>query len=294
LERIAARAGRRLRWFSQAGRLVAALLFVAPGAWSTGAFGSSAPAQPAVPSILKSSQITYMTDVFKSLECFPPAGEGWTANLHYEVLYPQDGPGVTHPILFAIKGAAFNDNTSCTDGVNNYQRMDDVITPWVRRGFVVVNVEYHSKNNGLYGDASCPNPTCSPPWDDLADGVAELNLKNAINFFFDHDPAQYGADESKGIVIFSTSSAANYSFVLGATSPVGTHTLDAVIGWSGLGDPSVSGEAEANYEDYMESTDPSSDRYHFGSPVQRISSTSPAIWISSSLGEVVAPERRAR
>ncbi len=59
---------------------------------------------------------------------------------------------------------------------------------WANNGWVTINVEYYGKANGRFGRDSFPGPN----WGSMADGTVELNVKRAVKYFFDHNPASGG------------------------------------------------------------------------------------------------------
>lgn len=236
-------------------------------------------AMAASTSFLKSSEITYGDDGHVANSCSGP-----TSKLHYVVFYPAS-PG-PHPIVFGMSGTGFAGNAGCDSTTHNdtYRSFDSVMQRWAAAGYVAVNIEYHGYLNGLFGDLTYPGVG---KWGTIADGTVQLDIKPAIEFFFAHNPAQYGAAESAGVVAFGASSGAHNAYMLGLTGVPG-HRIWAAVGWSGLPDVSLSGPtAQSIFDKYMQ-TKPGTDVENFGDPEHRIGTTSPPQYVANGLKEFIA------
>jgi hypothetical protein len=233
------------------------------------------------PRIAETKDIIYMTDTVMGRPCADSPGTPF--DLHYNVWYPDDGKA--HPIVFTFQGRGFRSTSTCVEGnVESFENMDPEAETWASSGFVAVNVEYHGYDDGLFGDLTYPGPG---QWDSIADGSVELNLKVAVNFFLSHNPAQYGAAESKGLIAFGGSAGGHAAHMLAITGPGGGHTIAAAIGWSGLPDAHDGGPSGENpFLTYMRATDPS-DRMNFGDPYHRLAATSPPQYVANSTGEFI-------
>jgi hypothetical protein len=236
---------------------------------------------------LATAPIQYMTDTVNGTPCGVPP----TPVLHYRVFYPKVRPGVTYPIVFGANGAGFEGNSDCYKGVNRWSNYDPILQTWAKAGFVAVNMEYHGYNDGLFGDSTCPTGNCAPPWGTVADGIVERNLKVAVQFFFDHQPELYGADESKGVLVFGGSAGGHGIYQLGLTGPVGTHHFAAAIAWSGMPNVTVAGSRVTTpYDKYMEIAGPGGSRFDFGNAYLRLNSASPALYLANGNDEMVNAE----
>jgi len=232
---------------------------------------------------LESPEITYMADTVSANRCAGPSPD-----LHYKVFYPNDQTKL-YPIVFGMKGSGYDGTADCDLGVQleKYRSLDSQMKEWADAGWVAVNVEYHGKANGRFGRDSYPGPN----WGSMADGTVELNVKRAVQYFFDHNPGQWGADETKGIVAFGGSSGGHNAYMLALTAPVAGHQFAAAIGFSGAPDAADSGTAEGPYIQYMcdgQPVCPNQDVYNFGDPYHRIGASSPAQYVANSVGEFVA------
>ena len=61
-----------------------------------------------------------------------------------------------------------------------------------------------------------------------------------MQYFLDHNPRQYGADPSKGLIAFGSSSGAHNAYMLANTGLPDAH-FAAAIGWSGFPDVGAAG-----------------------------------------------------
>jgi len=145
-----------------------------------------------------------------------------------------------------------------------------------------VNIEYHGYDDGLFGDASYPGTD----WGTAADGISELNVKVAMEHFLANDPQQYGADPSKGIVVFGGSAGGHTAHLVGSTGIDG-YAISAVVGWSAM--PEASKAGTKTFDRYMETTT-GSDVFRFGDAIHRITASSPPQYISNSVGEFLNPQ----
>ncbi|GAC1341344.1 MAG: hypothetical protein NVSMB29_11680 [Candidatus Dormibacteria bacterium] len=254
---------------------------VAGGATSLG--GTPSPGDtpsPGAPAVRETGQITYMTDRFTA----PACGGGSTADLSYVVFSPSSaGP---HPIVIGMQGTGFAGSAGCNraTGKPAYRSLDANMMQWAEAGFVAVNVGYHGYTNGLYGNLSYPGTQ----WGTAADGTVELNIKPAVAYFLSHDPQQYGADPSLGLIAFGGSSGAHNAYMLAITGVVGARFLGAV-GWSGLPDEADAGAyPQSVYLKYMNSP-AGSDTVNFGDPLHRLSASAPPQYIANGSGEFIAP-----
>jgi hypothetical protein len=286
---IAQRRRRRLKLaaiatLATAGSLAAAPIAAASGSAvapsTTTTAGSAVRANSAlIAGVQESPEVTYEQDGYSAPTCAGPSSA-----LNYVVFYPS-APG-PHPVVFGMSGSGFSGNAGCdsTTGEARYRSMDLEMQRWAAAGFVAVNIEYHGYGNGLYGDVTYPGPG---NWGSVADGTVQLDIKPAIEYFFANDPAQYGADESQGVIAFGESSGAHDAYMLGVTGVPG-HSIWAAVGWSGMPDASLSGStAEGVFDDYMR-TQPGTDVENFGDPEHRISPTAPPEYIANGSNEFIA------
>lgn len=277
-----------------------ALYLVLSGSGNT---GGALPGQPTIPSktapgkhvrrpaghvvngVVQSPEIRYGNDGYFAQGCNGPSSA-----LHYIVYYPSSrGP---HPIVFGMSGSGFEGNSNCDPklGRAQYQSFDLEMRRWAEAGFVAVNIEYHGYKNGLYGNATYPG---AGKWGSAADGIVQLDIKPAVEYFFGHDPAQYGADERQGVIAFGGSSGAHNAYMLSITGVPG-HRIWAAAGWSGLPDASLGGSvAEAAFDRYMQAQ-PGSDIERFGDPAHRLMRTSPPQYIANGTGEFIAAANAER
>ena len=238
--------------------------------------GSVKAAEP--PAGVKASpEILYMTDKYMAQN-----GSGiMSGDLRYIVFSPTT-PG-PHPIVFGMQGTGFKGT-----GGDFYRRIDHCLFPWVKAGYVAVNIEYHGYANGLYGDLTYPG---EGKWGNLADGTVELNIKPAVLHFLSHDPGQYGADPSLGMVAFGGSSGAHNAYMLGITGVPGYH-FACVVGWSGLpdiADTEIDTKNEKNdvcTYSYMRTT-LGSDKEWFADPMHRLTAASPPQYTANGLNEFI-------
>lgn len=232
-----------------------------------------------VDGVVASPPITYGGDGYFAQQCTGP-----TSKLHYIVFHPST-PG-PHPIVFGMSGSGFAGNANCDSkiGKDLYQSFDSEMARWAKAGFVAVNIEYHGYQNGLYGNLTYPGPG---KWGDKADGTVQLDIKPAVEYFFAHNPGQYGADERKGVIAFGGSSGAHNAYMLSVTGVPG-HRISAAAGWSGLPDAALGGRAaRAAFDAYMQ-TRPGTDLENFGDPEHRISPKTPPQYIANSTTEFIA------
>jgi|SRR5579884_745430 len=232
-----------------------------------------------VDGVTQSPEITYGDDGYFAQGCSGPSSK-----LHYIVFYPSS-PG-PHPIVFGMSGSGFAGNAGCDPkiGKDQYQTFDFEMREWAKAGFVAVNIEYHGFQNGLYGDTTYPG---RGKWGTAADGIVQLDVKPAVEYFFAHNPGQYGADERQGVIAFGGSSGAHNAYMLSLTGVPG-HRIWAAAGWSGLPDASLGGSvAERVFDAYMQ-TQPGTDVENFGDPEHRISAKSPPQYIANGTAEFIS------
>jgi hypothetical protein len=228
---------------------------------------------------LKSAEITYGDDGHIAQQCSGPSSK-----LHYTVFYPAS-PG-PHPIVFGMSGSGFAGNAQCdsTTKMDAYHVLDWEMKRWATAGYVAVNIQYHGWLNGLYGDLTYPGPG---KWSNIADGSVQLDIKPAIEYFFSHNPGQYGAQESQGVIAFGASSGGHDAYMLSLTG-VPDHRIWAAVGWSGLPDVSLAGTtARSVFDKYMR-TQPGTDVENFGDPEHRIGPTSPPEYVANGTAEFIA------
>lgn len=241
----------------------------------------SSPTNPpsTVNGVMRSAEITYGSDGYFAQEC-----SGLSSRLHYTVLYPS-APG-PHPIVFGMSGSGFAGNASCDPGVgkDKYRSFDFEMGQWAKAGFVAVNIEYHGYQSGLYGNVTYTSPG---NWGNTADGTVQLDVKPAVEYFFAHNPGQYGADERQGVIAFGGSSGAHNAYMLSITGVPG-HRIWGAAGWSGLPDVSLGGSTARNVFDHYMQTRPGTDVENFGDPAHRISVTTPPQYIAAGSGEFIA------
>jgi hypothetical protein len=174
--------------------------------------------------------------------------------------------------------------------LDQYHAFDFEMSQWAKAGFVAVNIEYHGYRDGLYGDLTYPG---RGKWGNTADGIVQRDVKPAVEYFFGHDPGQYGADERRGVIAFGGSSGAHNAYMLSITGVPG-HRIWAAAGWSGLPDASLGGSvAQAAFDTYMQ-TKPGTDIEKFGDPAHRITATSPPQYIAGGTGEFIAAANAER
>lgn len=242
----------------------------------------AAPSALETPSALvveTSPEVTYGDDSHAAPRC-----SGDSSQLHYVVLYPSS-PG-PHPIVFGMVGTGFSGAAGCNrkTGLETYRRLDAVMKAWAQAGFVAVNIEYHGYSNGLYGDLTYPG---AERWGDHADATVELDIKPAMRYFLSHQPGQYGADPSAGIVVFGSSSGAHNAYMVGATG-IGGYKIAAVVAWSGLPDVADAGDyARSVFDRYMRTT-AGSDVENFGDVQHRLQPGSPAQYTANGLTEFIS------
>jgi hypothetical protein len=224
-----------------------------------------------------SPEILYMTDTYMAKD---PRGR-MSGDLHYIVFSPTTrGP---HPIVFGMQGSGFKGTADCMGGKHTqYRNIDRHLFPWVQAGFVAVNIEYHGYANGLYGDLTYPG---KGKWGDIADGTVELNVKPAVLHFLSHDPGQYGADPSLGMVAFGGSSGAHNAHMLGITGVPGCH-FACVVAWSGQPDNTDNEENPHFNSLYMRTTN-GSDKEWFADPMHRLTASSPPQYTANGLDEFI-------
>ncbi len=276
----------------RSGRLLCAVVVVAvattlavlvPGGMAPSAASTRTSSASRAP-ISSTRPIRYMSDTVNGTPCGVPP----TPLLHYRVFYPKFVAGVTYPIVFGANGAGFEGNSDCYKGANRWSAYDPIMQTWAQAGFVAVNIEYHGYNDGLFGDSTCPTGDCAPPWGSVADGFVERNIKVAIQYFFDHDPARYGADESKGVISFGGSAGGHGMYMLALTGPVGGHTFAAGVAWSGMPNITVAGTKSVNpYDSYMETSGTTGNTFDFGNAYLRMTSASPALYFANGIAERV-------
>lgn len=260
-------------------KLAALAVLATVGCLATAPIAAAHTGAALLPGVQESPEITYEQDGFSAPTCSGPSSA-----LNYVVFYPS-APG-PHPVVFGMSGSGFSGNAGCdsSTGEARYRQMDLEMQKWAAAGFVAVNIEYHGYDNGLNGDVTYPGPG---NWSDVADGTVQLDIKPAIEYFFANDPAQYGADESQGVVAFGESSGAHNAYMLGDTGVPG-HSIWAVVGWSGMPDASLSGStAEGVFDAYMR-TQPGTDVENFADPEHRISAASPPQYIANGSNEFIA------
>jgi hypothetical protein len=225
-----------------------------------------------------SSPIQYLDDGHIAHTC-----NGRSSALDYMVYYPTT-PG-PHPIVFATKGSGFQGNAGCVGGKHpDYEGEAAIMESWAAAGYVAVNIEYHGYQNGLYGDLSYPG---QGKWEnsDVADGSVQIDVKPAVEYFLSHNPSQYGANPSAGMIAFGGSSGGHDAYMLGLTGIPG-YKFAAVIGWSGEPDAAALNDWMAYTTKYMR-TSRGSDVANFGDPEHRISQNSPAEYIANGTREFV-------
>jgi hypothetical protein len=228
-------------------------------------------------SLQNSAPVTYESDGFSAKTC-----SGTSSALQYVVTYPTS-PG-PHPIVFATRGSGFAGTANCTNGKPFYLGEQKIMNQWAAAGYVAVNIEYHGFDNGLYGDLTYPGPG---KWGTTADGTVELDVKPAINYFLSHDPGQYGADPSTGVVLFGGSSGGNDAYMVALTGIPG-YTVSAVIGWSAQLDVAASVGGRNAFDKYMQ-TKPNTDVEHFADPFYRLTPTAPPQYGANGLHEIHDP-----
>ena len=225
-----------------------------------------------------SPEILYMTDKYLATNC---SGR-LSGDLHYIVFSPTT-PG-PHPIVFGMQGSGFKGVAGGRVGQKHTQyRNEDVhLFPWVKAGYVAVNIEYHGYMNGLYGDLTYPG---KGKWGDIADGTVELNVKPAVLHFLSHNPGQYGAVPALGMVAFGGSSGAHNAYMLGITGIPGYH-FACVVGWSGQPDNTDNEENTHFNALYMRTTN-GSDKEWFADPMHRLKPSSPPQYTANALKEFI-------
>jgi hypothetical protein len=228
--------------------------------------------------VLVSAEIPYLIDQYTSQGCNGP-----TNVLNYVVFYPAV-PG-HYPIVFASSGTAFDGSAGCEDGVPRYRASDPIMKIIALAGFVVVNIQYHGADDGLYGDLTYPGPA---EWGNVADGSVELNLKPAVRHFFSDDPVRWGADETKGVFAFGGSSGGHNAYMLAITGVAG-HTFQGALGWSGMPEAQAGGAKGREALDAYMRTTPGSDVEAFGDPLHRVGDGSPPQYVVNSLREFIDP-----
>jgi hypothetical protein len=240
--------------------------------------GSPALAAPA----FQSTEVRYLTDTVAGRPCTIPTGE--TANdLHYRVHSPTQAGD--YPIVFGLAGNGYESTSTCVNaakGIERFEQLDSIMATWVRAGYVAVNIEYHGYDDGLFGDASYPGTD----WGTAADGISELNAKVAMEFFLANDPQRFGADPSKGIVLFGGSAGGHSAHLVGNTGIDG-YAISAVVGWSAM--PEASKAGTKKFDLYMQTTT-GSDVFDFGDAIHRITASSPPQYISNSVDEFLDPQ----
>lgn len=261
---------------------LAALLLTACAPDPDGLFAPATPTSqhPARPSGVRTSgEIVYGNDGAVARRC-----DGPSSKLHYVVIYPSsDGP---HPVVFGMTGTGFAGSATCDvqSGESVYRNFDPFLAKFAEAGYVAVNVEYHGTNDGLYGDMTYPG---AGRWGTMADATVELDIKAAVVNFFAHDPSQWGADGSRGVIAFGSSSGAHNAYMLAITGVPGHH-ISAAIGWSGFPDISRSGStATSIFDTYMRTTS-GSDIENFGDPEHRVNAESPSMYAANGSGEFIA------
>jgi hypothetical protein len=230
-------------------------------------------------SVRRTGDITYGDDGHLAQQCSGPSSK-----LHYTVFYPSS-PG-PHPIVFGMSGTGFAGNAECdtTTRSDAYHSLDPTMARWAEAGYVAVNIEYHGWANGLFGDLTYPGPG---KWGSVADGTVQLDIKPAVEFFLSHDPGQYGAAESQGVIAFGASSGGHDAYMLSLTGVPG-HRVWAAVGWSGLTDASLAGSSARRVLDMYMQTQPGTDVENFADPDHRIGAASPPQYIANGSGEFIA------
>ena len=225
-----------------------------------------------------SPEILYMTDKYMATNC---SGR-LSGELHYTVFSPAAaGP---HPIVFGMQGSGFKGVAGGRVGQKHtqYRNLDRCLWPWVKAGFVAVNIEYHGYANGLYGDLTYPG---KGKWGAVADGTVELNVKPAVLHFLSHNPGQYGADPSLGMVSFGGSSGAHNAHMLGITGVPG-YRFACVVAWSGQPD-NTDNEENVHFNSLYMRTTNGSDKEWFADPMHRLEASSPSQYTANGLQEFI-------
>ncbi len=229
-------------------------------------------------SIQDFGQVFYANDQYSQGSC-----DG-TGNLYYDVLGPTNKG--RYPILFGITGTGFKGAAGCgSNGKAVYLGFNSTLANFAKAGFIVVNIEYHGYTNGLFGGITYPG---SNQWGFSTDATVQLDVMKAIETFLKGNPSQYGADPSKGIVVFGSSSGAHCAYMVGSVGIKG-FKISAVIGWSGLPDVSLSGSyPQSVFDKYMDTTR-NSDIENFGDPNHRAHRSMPPTYIANGLKEFISP-----